>query len=198
MRIRQVTHAVDRQSMEMMRPMSGDSSLHDECDAADCVVSTDRRRFLRESAFRAAAALMAVGVSRRTAFAMPLELAAPIGRSGTTVAYSIPAADGAKIDKTNDVILVRWKGALYAFDLACPHQNTALKWNEGDHEFQCPKHHSRFQPDGTYVADSGRATRNMSRFAIAKDGAGVHVDLDKLYEAEADEAEWNTAFIKIA
>jgi nitrite reductase/ring-hydroxylating ferredoxin subunit len=129
---------------------------------------------------------------------MPLELTAPVHIAGNTVAYAIPSVDGAKIDKSNDVILVRWQGAMYAFDLSCPHQNTALHWEDGDHQFQCPKHHSRFQPDGTYVADSGRATRNMSRFAIAKDASGVRVDLDKLFQADTDEAAWNTAVIKIA
>jgi len=86
---------------------------------------------------------------------------------------------------------------VYAFALSCPHQNTALKWDDRDHGFQCPKHHSRFQIDGDYIDGSGRATRNMDRFAIARDGAGVTVDLDKLYQEDTDGAEWAAAVVKL-
>ena len=89
--------------------------------------------------------------------------------------YAIPAADGAQIDKDNDVILVRWQDAVYAFTLSCPHQNTALKWDDREHTFQCPKHHSKFTVTGDYIADSGRATRNMDRLAIQRSGAAVMV-----------------------
>jgi len=178
--------------------MAGDSDLHDACNRERCFLSTDRRQFLRQSLLSVASALVAVGVSKSEALAMPFDIASGkrVGRS--VMAYAIPVADGAQIDKSNDVILVRWQNALYAFDLSCPHQNTALRWEDGDHAFECPKHHSRFKPDGEYVEGSGRATRNMDRFAIARDGSQVRVDLDKLYQQDSDPAAWAAATIKVA
>ena len=141
--------------------------------------------------------MIAVGVSKSTAFAMPLDFTNATRAKGNRRTYAIPAADGAQVDKESEVILVRWQDGLYAFSLSCPHQNTALKWNDGDHRFQCPKHHSEFTPDGTYVPDSGRATRNMDRFAITRDGTGVSVDLDKLYEQDTDGPQWAAAVVKL-
>ncbi|MFI5227558.1 MAG: ubiquinol-cytochrome c reductase iron-sulfur subunit [Gemmatimonadales bacterium] len=166
-------------------------------DCVGCEPLASRRRFLREMFLSAAAALVATGASRASAFAMPLELTEGRRHADDTVSYPIPEADGAQIDKKNDVILVRWQEALYAFNLACPHQNTALHWEEPDHQFQCPKHHSRFEPNGDYIPDSGRATRNMDRFAIVRADNSVMVDLDKLYQADTDTAQWTAAAIKL-
>lgn len=177
--------------------MSEKSKIHAECEQYDCAVSTDRRRFLRDSFVSMAGALIAVGVSRQAAFAMPLEFIEARTRSGSMRSYGVPAADGAQIDHDNDVILVRWQNAIYAFDLSCPHQNTALRWDDRDHGFQCPKHHSRFQADGTYVPGSGRATRNMDRFAIQLQGGNVAVDLDSLYQQDTDPAKWAAAVVHL-
>ena len=156
-----------------------------------------RRRFLRESFIAATTALVAVGMRSTAALAMPLELIEGSRRNDDTVSYAIPAADGAQIDKTHDVILVRWQNAIYAFNRSCPHQNTALKWDEDDKAFACPKHHSRFSANGDYVEGSGRATRNMDRFAIVRDAVGVRVDLRRLYEADKDAAAWSAAVVKL-
>jgi Rieske Fe-S protein len=177
--------------------METDSNIHAQCDAADCVVPPNRRQFLRDAFLSVAGAMIAVGVNKTEAFAMSLEFTEATRSSGTRHSYAIPAIDGAQVDKENEVILVRWKDGLYAFSLACPHQNTALKWSESDRRFQCPKHHSEFTPDGTYVPDSGRATRNMDRFAIMRDGAGVSVDLDSLYQEDTDGAAWAAAVVKL-
>src|SRR3954471_23232830 len=174
--------------------MSSESQSED-CAGA-CSVPPSRRQFLRQSFLGAAAALVAVGMSGTAAAAMPLELIE--GESADeTVSYPVPSVDGAQIDKKHDVILVRWQGGIYAFNLACPHQNTALRWDDKDKAFSCPKHHSKFKPDGAYVEDSGRATRNMDRFAIVRDGANVRVDLDQLYEADKDTSEWGSAVVKV-
>ena len=178
--------------------MPGDSNLHDDCGGTPCFASTSRRAFLRHSFLSMAGALIAAGASRSEALAMPIELTSGTRVGRAKFAYAIPAADGAQIDKANEVILVRWQNAVYAFDLSCPHQNTALHWEEGDRDFQCPKHHSRFKPDGQYVEGSGRATRNMNRFAIVRDGAQVRVDLDKLYQDDTDPTAWAAAMIKLA
>lgn len=178
--------------------MSGKSNLHDDCEAASCFLPTSRRRFLRDSMLSVAGAMVGVGMTRASALAMPLEFTEGTRQADPTVTYPIPAADGAQIDKKNEVILVRWQGAVYAFNLSCPHQNTALHWEDGDHQFQCPKHHSRFQPDGDYIAGSGRATRNMDRFAIVRDGGNVSVNLNDLYQQDTDAAKWAAAVVKVA
>jgi nitrite reductase/ring-hydroxylating ferredoxin subunit len=175
--------------------MSHEHHIHAQCDAAECAVPPGRREFLRDAFLSVAGALVAVGMSKASALAMPLELTSAMRASGALRTYAIPSVDGAQIDKDNDVILVRWQDALYAFSLSCPHQNTALKW-DGKH-FECPKHHSEFTPSGAYVADSGRATRDMDRYAITRAGTGVSVELDKLYQQDTDEALWSAAVVKL-
>ena len=93
------------------------------------------------------------------------------------------------------MIVVRWQSAVFVFSLACPHQNTALKWSAQDAQFQCPKHHSKYRPDGSFI--EGRATRGMDRFAVKRDGDRVIVDLDKLYQQDKDTAEWKAAYIPV-
>ncbi|MEP6491982.1 MAG: Rieske (2Fe-2S) protein [bacterium] len=177
--------------------INDESNTHDECGQETCFLPSSRRRFLRETFLSVAGALVAVGMVKSTALAMPLEFGGARSAAGNTRRYVLPSADGAVIDKDSEVILVRWQNAMYAFSLSCPHQNTALKWDDRDHAFQCPKHHSTFEPDGAYIADSGRATRNMDRFAITRDGAGVNVDLDKLYQEDTDGPQWAAAVVKI-
>jgi nitrite reductase/ring-hydroxylating ferredoxin subunit len=153
----------------------------DHCE--DCVLS-ERRAFLREvTAWLAAAALAP----------LPIRFGRATLIRGSDLTYPIPAADGATIDHDNQVILVRFQGKAYAFNLSCPHQNTALRWHPEDGQFQCPKHHSRYTPDGVFI--SGRATRSMDRFAVRRDGANILVDLDRLFRQDQDAADWNTAFV---
>lgn len=177
--------------------MSDEPKAHSECEQHDCIVPTDRRRFLRDSFVSMASALIAVGMSRRTALALPLEFTEARSRSGAMRSYGVPPADGAQIDRDNEVILVRWQNAVYAFALSCPHQNTALRWDERDHGFQCPKHHSRFQADGSYIVGSGRATRNMDRYAIQLQSGNVAVDLDTLYQEDTDGPQWAAAVVHL-
>ena len=179
-----------------MMDRSNGEMTSDAASCGGCELPSSRRRFLRDTFLSMAGALVAVGVSRTTALAMPLEFTEGT-RGADAVSYPIPATDGAQVDKKNEVILVRWQGAVYAFNLSCPHQNTALHWEDGDHQFQCPKHHSRFQPNGSYIPDSGRATRNMDRFAIARVGNNVTVNVDKLYQDDTDGAQWDAASVKL-
>ena len=177
--------------------MSNEPAAREDCQQHDCFIPSDRRRFLRDSFLSVAGALIAVGMRKADAFAMPMAFTEAKHSTDALHSYSIPVGDGAQIDKTNGVILVRWQGAVYAFDLSCPHQNTALKWDDRDHAFRCPKHHSQFRPTGEYIADSGRATRNMDRFAIAKEGSEIRVDVDKLYREDTDNAQWIAAVVKV-
>jgi nitrite reductase/ring-hydroxylating ferredoxin subunit len=117
-------------------------------------------------------------------------------RSGTatSVTYPIPAADGATIDPKNEIIITRYQGSIYAFDLSCPHQHTALKWLPEDNRFQCPKHKSKYEPTGKFI--SGRATRNMDRHPIKLEAGKLVVDIDNLIQSDKDVAGWESAAVK--
>ena len=156
-----------------------------------------RRDFLRDAAVAAAGILIVLGASPGHAMAEPVEFISALGGGLEDKSYAIPAKDGTQIDKDNSTIVTRWQGKVYVFSLACPHQNTALKWSDKEGQFECPKHHSRFVADGGYIKDSGRATRNMDRFAVRKDGNNVVANLDKLFQEDEDEAQWKTAFVTI-
>ena len=159
---------------------------------AGCPLVPDRREFLRSVAALAVGAI-ALGLPIRSATA---KVVSSVAGGRKTLSYRVPAADGAEIDRDNDVILVRDKNEVYAFNLSCPHQNTALRWNEDVMRFQCPKHHSQYQPDGEFI--TGRATRNMDRLAIRRDaGNNIIVDPDTMYRSDEDEAQWKAAVIKL-
>lgn len=159
-------------------------------DCSGCTL-VGRREFLRDAAL-AAAALAALG---STAHALPVSLMHALSVTDEQATYPLPASDGVFIDKKQEVIVARVGNQVFAFELACPHQNTALRWNDKAHEFQCPKHHSRYKPDGTFI--DGRATRNMDRFAVTKQGNNLVVDLDKVFEQDKDEAGWKAAAVTL-
>lgn len=142
------------------------------------------------------ASLGLLGLGTRDARAMPIHAiaagAAARGDKGSEKRYAVPAGDGVSIDKDNSAIIARADGKIYAFSLSCPHQNTALRWVAYDHQFQCPKHHSRYRDDGTFI--SGRATRNMDRLPIKRVGNELVVDVDTMYRQDENPAEWAAAF----
>lgn len=156
----------------------------------------ERRDFLRAAAARAIAALGALALLPAGGAAMPLHF---ITGSGTrsAKAYPIPSADGVSIDKKESVIIARYQGRAYAFSLACPHQNTALRWEGRNNRFQCPKHKSRYQPDGVFI--EGRATRGMDRFAVSREAQSPQmlVNLDAMYRQDHHPTEWEAAFIQV-
>jgi nitrite reductase/ring-hydroxylating ferredoxin subunit len=163
-----------------------------EPDCEDCPLVPGRREFLRSVSALVLGAI-SLGLPIRSASAKVL--ASAIG-GRKQLSYPVPVADGADIDRDNDVILVRYKNEVFAFNLSCPHQNTALRWNETDMRFQCPKHHSQYQPDGVFI--TGRATRNMDRLAIRRDAANnIVVDPDALYRSDEDAAQWQAAVVKL-
>lgn len=174
-------------------PQSDASTSDDDCDG--CALHDSRREFLqRVSLALGGIALTLIGRGAGAA-ELPVRYAGVLARSGGHATYPVPASDGATIDKANEVILVRWKESMYAFALSCPHQRTALKWKKGDDRFQCPKHKSKYQPDGTFI--EGKATRGMDRYAIRRDGGNVLVDLAALYRQDKAPAQWAAALVKI-
>jgi len=114
---------------------------------------------------------------------------------GSEHAYPIPAQDSVTIDKKAQIILVRYQQKVIAFNLACPHENTALKWRENDKRFQCPKHDSKYTPEGVFK--DGRATRNMDRLAIRRQGDQVLVGTDRLYQSDKQPKEWADAVVPL-
>jgi nitrite reductase/ring-hydroxylating ferredoxin subunit len=145
-----------------------------------CSDCRSRRQFLQ---------LAALGLA-----ALPITVVE--GRAeGSEHRYPFPAADGVTIDRKEQVIVVRAQGQVYAFNLSCPHENTALKWLPKDMRFQCPKHESKYQPNGTFT--SGRATRNMDRLKIRRDGDALVVDLSHIIKSDTDPAGWNAATLPV-
>ena len=180
----------------MHETTDGRGAEHPPTAAHDCggCGLANRRQFLAEAASLVAGVLVGLGMPAERANAMPLGMLAGVrAPNGTDLAFPIPAADGATIDRDHDMVLARYQGKVYAFGLACPHQNTALRWLAAEGRFQCPKHKSKYSPDGIFL--SGRATRSMDRFAVRKDGATIVVNLDTLYEQDKQRSEWEAAFV---
>ena len=165
---------------------------HSSCH--DCPLA-DRRDFLRHALGVVAGAFATLGVGPAQAVALGVRFARGVRVGAEEHSYPVPTADGATIDKENEIILVRFEQKVYAFNLSCPHQNTALRWNPDEGQFQCPKHHSRYRPDGVFV--SGRATRSMDRLGLRRDGANVSVDADKFYRQDKNPAEWAAAVLAL-
>ena len=90
---------------------------------------------------------------------------------------------------------MRHQQKVIAFNLACPHENTALKWRDNDKRFQCPKHDSKYTPEGVFK--DGRATRNMDRLAIRRQGDQVFVSTDRLYMSDKQPKEWAEAVVPL-
>ena len=130
------------------------------------------------------------------ALADPLPVFAIGGSSaGAERTYPIPSGDGVNIDHSAQIIIVRYQGHTFAFALACPHENAAVKWVAKDGRFQCTKHDSRYAPDGEHTA--GRATRNLDRYPVRKDGTSIIVTTDRVYRSDQDPAAWTAAAIEV-
>jgi nitrite reductase/ring-hydroxylating ferredoxin subunit len=155
----------------------------------------DRRDFLGQATIVVGGALAVLGLSPSRARALSVRFGRAVWSRDEEHAYPIPASDGATIDKENQIILVRVGQKVYAFNLSCPHQNTALHWLADEGRFQCPKHKSRYQPDGVFI--SGRATRNMDRFSVRRDGDNIVVNVDKMYRSDRNSAEWEGAVVTL-
>jgi nitrite reductase/ring-hydroxylating ferredoxin subunit len=164
--------------------------MHDEDDCTGCD-GTSRRAFL-QTAGCFATTLALFGLVGGDASALDVTFLAGT-QAGNERTYPVPAADGVTVDRDAQVIIARVNGRVAAMALSCPHQNAAVKWLEKDHRFQCTRHDSQYTPDGTYT--SGRATRNMDRFPIRRDGSTLHVDVTKVFHSDQDPAGWAAASV---
>lgn len=175
----------------MQRPRE---QSHD-CDTCPLGDVVERRRFLRDAFAGVLGALTALGVPLERAAALPIRFTTGTG-GAPEKAYPLPATDGVAIDKGESVIIARFSDRAYAFSLACPHQNTAVRWDAPNGRFQCPKHKSRYRPDGTFI--EGRATRSLDRFPARRSGDQLLVNLDVLYREDKNPTEWAAAFVSLA
>jgi nitrite reductase/ring-hydroxylating ferredoxin subunit len=152
---------------------------------------SSRREFL-QSAGCFAGALAAIGISTEALAAVSI---IDSDQTGADKTYPIPAADGVSVDRAAQVILVRSNGHVYAFALSCPHQNAAVKWVPQHNQFECTKHDSHYLADGLHV--SGRATRNLDRLPITKEGNAVRVDTAHAFQSDKDAAGWAAAAVSV-
>jgi nitrite reductase/ring-hydroxylating ferredoxin subunit len=172
--------------------MMSEATSSSGCDG--CPHAPDRRAFMRAGAVSLVGMLAGMGAGANALAALPVAWARG-ARTARGVTYPVPVADGAQIDEANQVILVRWQSAVYAFSLACPHQRTALRWNVKQGGFRCPKHKSEFQPDGTLVG--GKAKRAMDRYALVRSNGNVDVDTSRFIREPDDPAAWRAAVVRL-
>jgi nitrite reductase/ring-hydroxylating ferredoxin subunit len=175
------SNPTDRAS-RLSRCCDSGTSEGDPCDG--CLSPGGRRQFLRDVASLVAAA-----------GTLPLLVGTALAANGDERTYPIPSVDGATIDRENEVIVVRYQGKVYAFALSCPHQNTALRWMPKDGRFFCTKHESQYRPDGQFI--TGRATRNMDRFDIRREGNTVKVNLAKWFQSDTENSKWLSAEVTL-
>jgi cytochrome b6-f complex iron-sulfur subunit len=153
----------------------------------------DRRTFVTR--------LLPAALAASAAFAVPGSALGEVvwGESGQQPAgelsFPIPAADGVVIDRFSPVVIVRRGGQVMAFSRSCPHEQADLRWREADGRFQCPRHESKFEPDGTLV--SGRASRHMDRLAIRREGGLILVDASRILRSDLQPAEWAAAVVTV-
>jgi nitrite reductase/ring-hydroxylating ferredoxin subunit len=167
---------------------AGDACAEDDRDGG-----ATRRDFLQAAGcFGMSVALF--GIGSRDAAALPVGIAAG-EQAGNEKRYPIPAADGVNVDHGAGLILARYQGHVMVFALACPHENYAVKWIAKDHRFACTKHDSKYAADGLHT--EGRATRNMDRYVIRRDGNSVVVDLHNWIQSDKDPSAWAAAQIAV-
>jgi len=154
---------------------------------------SNRREFL-QSAGCVGFTLAVIGFSATEARALPVFLIEG-SQNGDERRYPIPATDSVSIDHAAQLIVARADGRVYVFALSCPHQNNAVKWVPTEHRFQCTKHDSQYRPDGVHT--SGRATRNLDRYVIRRDGDSVVVDLHRWVQSDKDPSGWEAAAIAV-
>lgn len=154
-----------------------------------------RRHFLEAAGACLAGVVALLGLSAGEVSALPILTTTADSFTAEEKRYPIPPADSVNIDHDAQLIVVRSQGHVYVFNLACPHQQAAVKWLPADNRFQCTKHDSKYRQDGTYM--SGRATRNLDRFGVKRDGNQVVVDLDHMFQSDKDPTGWGAASLMV-
>ena len=171
----------------------GDSVAATRCEA--CTGARTRRQAITEMSTALLAAMAGVALDAETVTAVPVVEGAAAEAGPGELAYPMPATDGVTIDRKQQVIIVRLQQKVFDFNLACPHENTALRWRKRAERFQCPRHESQYRLDGTFIR--GRATRNMDRFAVRRAGDTLIVDVNRLFHSDEQAGEWSAAAVSV-
>lgn len=170
-----------------------------ESEGVGCGRTVDRREFVRRATLIAGglfASMVQAGVARADDRWFVGEVVAlPTGEGAALRRYRLPATDGGLVDAANEVLIVRWGGQVVALSLACPHRGATLEWQQGSGTVYCPRHKARFRADGVHAG--GRATRDLDRLAIRRDGGELVVDLSARLRADQDAAVWSVAQIPL-
>jgi Rieske Fe-S protein len=151
-----------------------------------------RREFLRAGG---CFVIACAGLGLSSLAGLPVVEITALAANPSEKRYPVPAGDSVNIDRQASVIVIRFQNSVYAFALACPHEHAAVKWLPKDHRFQCSKHDSQYQPNGTYTA--GRATRNLDRFAVRREDNTIVVDLQHWFESDKNPAGWASAALQL-
>ena len=162
----------------------------------DCAYTTQSRRdFLRSVSIAVVGAIVATGLDAAPAFAAVVTPVKPLRKSGSLFSYPLSTRDSVSIDESNQIIIARAGGRIFAFSQKCPHKGARLEWRDDESRIFCPKHKARLDGGGNHV--SGRGSRDLDRFAIRLSGQELVVDTDKLYREDENPAEWAAAFCRV-
>lgn len=110
------------------------------------------------------------------------------------------AKDGVydKLVKEKQIVLTQKGGKLYALTAICTHKKYLVKVKDG--QFFCPKHSSRFTPDGAPTPKPngkiGAAKKPLTHYTISLDDK-KHVIVDTGKPIDAAQAETAGGFVKV-
>ena len=122
-----------------------------------------RRQTLRLAA--GGAALMALSAACQT------DRTAPEVDEVRVEAGEIPGPDAAPLHSESGKFFLVNTGEPLALYSRCTHQSCLIRWEDGDGEFHCPCHGSRFDREGLVV--QGPAERPLERMAVEQLGDGA-------------------------
>jgi nitrite reductase/ring-hydroxylating ferredoxin subunit len=166
---------------------------HAPCEA--CAGADGRRDFLKHAAALVAGALAGVGGGAARASALAVTAGQAISKAGTELTYTLPAGDGATVDRDNRVVIARVQNTVVALSLKCPHTGGELRWKPPVNRYECSRHDSMFEPPGAYI--SGKAKRNMDRFGLKRSGETVVVNTAQRIRSDTQRAQWDAATLTV-
>jgi Rieske Fe-S protein len=140
---------------------------------ADCV---GRREFLVKSAFIAGGLVLTLsgaasaldGVSDGSDLVVPIDDKSPLNKVGGSLV----------VDSTKGkIIIVRTGDASFvAFSAVCTHKRGIVEYNDAKKQFECPKHHSKFDATNGNVLD-GPADDPLPKYPAKGTSASVIVNI---------------------
>ena len=94
--------------------------------------------------------------------------------------------------KTDQTLVVRKDGKVYAISARCTHRNCTVKVDKAG--YYCPCHKSHFTPEG--MVEKGPAKASLFRYAIATNDKG-DVIVDRAKQFSEKDWEKDGAFIEV-